>query len=397
MRILDGVEFVGELLKIAVVFPSGHFYDTPCVPNLAKYLARSGAEIHVFTATNRETPDGRLDGNRLKLHRFPFSLSTSKENVALLSIGFGFWLPTKLLFSGYDLVIACGIRGLFVVGIIAPLLHLRYAYNSLEIYSGARYERGLARWFKKAERAFNRRACLSIIQDSQRARLLAKVNQVDPQRIGLFPNAPYQYENEQGTQSGGSLRARFAISNTSKLVLYSGSIHAKWSGIGGILASAPDFPASYLLFLQARAAAHSSLKRDIEASCQAGKLIVSEKPLSVAEYDLLVQDAAIGLAWYESEEDNIRYVGLSSGKVAHFLRWGKPVILNRLPLFIEIFEKYGCGVLVDHAEEIPAAIERIEQDYDRYAQGARFAYSELFDMDKYAREIAEEIAKLRSL
>jgi glycosyltransferase involved in cell wall biosynthesis len=153
-------------------------------------------------------------------------------------------------------------------------------------------------------------------------------------------------------------------------------------------------PEGHVLFLQAREATRSDLGYGSDDPALSGKLVVSSKPLSVSEYDQFVRDATVGLAWYESDEDNIHYVGLSSGKVAHFFRWGKPVILNRLPLFNEIYEKYQCGILVDKADEIPAALEKIDQDYERYAAGARSAYSELFDMKKYAKELAKQIEQI---
>lgn len=373
-----------------MVFPSGHVYDTPCVPNLVKYLALNGCEVDLFAARNTATPDGCLQHERVTVHRYPIELVDARENVATLSFGFGLWLAPRLWRGSYDLVIACGIRGLFVVGVLAPFLGLRYGYNSLELYSGASYERGSRGWFKRLERWFNQRAGFSIIQDEQRAELLREINALKDQFIGLFPNAPYQSQRPLGVDRK-RLREQFGIRDTATLVIYSGSLQAPWSGVRKIVAAVARFDNDHVLFLQARAATSADLGPGVEQLCNNGRLVVSNMPLSVETYDSLVQASDIGLAWYESDDENIRYAGLSSGKVAHYLRWGKPIIINRLPLFEDFIPEYHCGLVVDDATEIAAALNTISANYEYYAEGARTAYSELFDMDSYARNLVQRV------
>jgi len=288
---------------------------------MAKYLALKGLDVDVFIAKNTATPDGSLEVERLKVYQYPIELSSAGEQVALLSVGFGLWLSTRLLRGNYDIVIACGIRGLFVVGTLALVSRIRYGYNSLEIYSGARYEHGIGRWFKCLERWFNRKACISIIQDSKRADLLRRINRLGSQLIALFPNAPYQSTNILEEQRDRFLR-RFGIPEEAALVVYSGSLQTRWSGLRRILDSVSGLDNEHVLFLQMRAATNFDVGEGIEELLNSGKLVISDKPLSVEEYDCLVQAAKIGIAWYESDEENIHYAGLSSGKIAHYLRWG---------------------------------------------------------------------------
>lgn len=342
-------------------------------------------------AKNTATPDGSLEVEHLKVYSFPIELSRARENVALLSVGFGLWLSIRLRRGNYALVIACGIRGLFVVGVLASFVGVKYGYNSLELYSGPRYECGLGRWFKRLERRFNQRACFSIIQDSKRAELLSRINGLGSQIIALFPNAPYQSGEGSVKDSRDNLLRHLGIPETARLVVYSGSLQAPWSGVGKILASVSGFPNGHILFLQTRSSTSTDFCDGIEDLCSSGKLLVSNSPLSAEAYDRLVQGAEVGIAWYESDDENIRFAGLSSGKVAHYLRWGKPVVINRLPLFTEIIEKYHCGVVVDNAGDIGAALEEISVNYTHYSAGALTAYSELFDMDKHARNLIEQI------
>ena len=85
--------------------------------------------------------------------------------------------------------------------------------------------------------------------------------------------------------------------------------------------------------------------------------------------------------------DNIYYVGLSSGKIASFLSKDKPVVVNTLPMYDEIFQRYRCGKLLNHISEIPAALISIIENYEEYSNGARRAYEDIYDMDRHARRI----------
>lgn len=377
-------------LRIAFVYPTGHVFDTPCVTNLIKHLGRNGIDVDVYLVHNTETPSGNLSRPRVKVHTYPWVQKRANENVALLSLGFGVWYAIRSAARHYDFTIACGIRGLFVVGLVAPVLRQPYAYNSLELYSGPKFGKGPRRWFKHLEQIFNQRAQLSIIQDACRAKLLSRINRLGNQEVCLFPNAPDQ-ESEAlavGMQPTGS---KYGLKETDRLIISSGSFEKPWSGIGKILSAVPQFPSGHVLFLQSRYKLHHHPDESLKKHVSEGRVIWSSDPLSAEDYDQLVRNSYIGVAWYESEDENILYVGLSSGKIAHYLRWAKPVVVNRLPLLAELFEKYGCGVVVDSEQGIGPALEKIDRDYEKYADGARRAYQELFDMDRYARALVKAI------
>lgn len=383
--------------KIACIFPSGHFFNTPCIPNLAGVLGEEGYEVSVYLAKNSSAPTGDNNLKGVDLVYFPLSLSRAREPVMLLSLGFWFWLVKVFLLRRYDFVIACGIRALFVVGSLSRLLNLNYAYDCLEIYSRGNRKGLVKSAFKVLESYFNRRAKFTIIQDSVRGEVLKRNNCLKSMPIVLFPNLPISYGSEEDNPANigcEELRVRLGIPANREVILYSGSLEAPWSGLKEIMKVCARLPDGWILCVQSRMDSDSWVNfcRENDLGPES-KVVASLRPLSTAEYDLLVRSARIGLAWYESEDENIRYVGLSSGKIAHYLSHGKPVIVNRLPLYEDVFEEFRCGVLVDDATEICERILEVEENYDAFSDGAKMAYVKVFAPDNYKDNILAAVAQ----
>jgi glycosyltransferase involved in cell wall biosynthesis len=396
MRILGEIDKL-ETMHLALIIPSGHFYNTPCIPNLAKYLAQQGCQVDIYVAQNQAVPGGELVHRNIRFYWFPIVQRHAKEKVALLSVGFFFWLAWRFIRQRYDYIIACGIRALFVVGLLSYLYRRQFIYNSLEIYSGDRFGTLRGRLFKRIESFFNRRAQFSVIQDYRRGEILRDVNNLDGQEILEFPNAPFQASSSMEVHDLAEIehrvRTRFKISNKKRIIVYSGSLEAKWSGCQRILRVLPQLPRDWILFLQHRMKPDEPMPPELIDLTKEGRLFMSTTPLTSEDYDDLIAAADIGLAWYESEEDNIRYVGFSSGKIAHYFSHGKPVIVNSLPMYDEIFAKEGCGELVQDVVEIPAAVEAIAQNYAHYSEGARSVYERVYDMQGYTREIVAALKR----
>jgi len=381
-------------MKVAIVLPSGHFFDTPCVPNLAKCLAEKGFKVDLFTAKNLATPTGKLEHPDISIRWFPITLNKSKETIIWLIAGFFFWFGKFLIMNRYDYVIACGIRSLFVVGFLSLIFRFKYIYHSLEIYSGKQFTSLKGRIFKKCESYFNKRAVFCIIQDEKRAQILRRLNSLKGQPIMIFPNSPLITKNNQCEVTTSvmncDINKKFNIPEGKILILYSGSLSDDWSGCRKIIESTRYFSENWILFLQARTEIKETfITADLETFIKENKVIYSLKPLSEEEYNELVDRISVGLAWYESEDENIKYVGLSSGKISMYLLHGKPIIVNRIPMYDEICDMYKCGIVIDKTEEIPKALDKIIDKYETYSTGAYIAYEDLFNIEKYCSTISE--------
>jgi len=377
--------------RIAAMFPSGHLFDTPCIPNLVVHIAKQGIDVDLYSAFNSATPTGDFKNHgNVWHHLFPWTQRRAKENIAILSIVFFIWSWYKLSKKDNQILLAVGVRGLILVGFLAIFLRKKYIYYSLEIYDQEHRGGFLFKLFKWLEIYFHKKAVATVIQDDVRGALISDLNRVERESVLVFPNAPYgDTDCEDNQELSAKIFEKVNLSDT-KLILASGSLSAKWAGIESLILVASEFPENCLFFLQSRQDVRKTLKFDVDDK----KVFVSTSPLSVEQYNSLVCESHVCIAIYESSDRNIQYVGLSSGKLAHYLSCGKPIIVNRIPLWADLVDKYKCGVVVDDYSEIPNAIQRINFEYDLYVEGAKKVYAEYFNMDEYASNIASEISKL---
>jgi hypothetical protein len=68
----------------------------------------------------------------------------------------------------------------------------------------------------------------------------------------------------------------------------------------------------------------------------------------------MFSSADIGLVLYRNldtflQGENMTYVGLSSGKLAQYTRFGLPVVVSAWHGLVELITKYKCGVCVNDA------------------------------------------------
>jgi hypothetical protein len=171
-------------------------------------------------------------------------------------------------------------------------------------------------------------------------------------------------------------RQRFGLVPEQRIVLHAGSL-GDWTGIENILASVPSWPAEWVLVVHTRYDAESSAYVDrLRARAAPGRVFFSLKPVPRQAYDDLVDGADLGLAFYVATGDsaytrtNIQAIGLSSGKLAYYLRSGLPVIVNRAASVAGQVEEAGCGVAVERASDIAGALQRISADFAAYSDRA---------------------------
>jgi hypothetical protein len=129
-------------------------------------------------------------------------------------------------------------------------------------------------------------------------------------------------------------------------------------------------------------------------------VVFSLKPVPRQEYDPLIDGADIGLAFYVAVGDssftqrNIQTIGLSSGKLAYYLRAGLPVVVNRAASIAALVESTGCGVAVEDATGIGRALESIAVDYDRFSAQACAFFDTHLDFRRAFAEVVHRVDRL---
>jgi glycosyltransferase involved in cell wall biosynthesis len=93
----------------------------------------------------------------------------------------------------------------------------------------------------------------------------------------------------------------------------------------------------------------------------------------------------------------VQTIGLSSGKLAYYLRAGLPVIVNRAASVADLVERSGCGVAVEDARDIASALERIAQRYDDYSAAACRFFEQHLDFRRAFDSVIRRVDALRDV
>ncbi len=118
--------------------------------------------------------------------------------------------------------------------------------------------------------------------------------------------------------------------------------------------------------------------------------VITQK-LSDEEYTKFISAYDIALVWYSDEDDNIYYVGLSSGKLFKHLSIGQPVIVNEAPGLAEEVRKYKLGVVIKDARELEDAVRTITADYDSYVKNIKRIYRKRYDYKKVSKKFFDSM------
>jgi hypothetical protein len=297
--------------------------------------------------------------------------------------------------AAYDCVIGVDPDGLELAASSAPGAPL--GYYSLELLLSDELTTPAERRLKARERELSQRAAFVIVQDEERGRLLAEDNAVDWQRVVLVPNAPLGPARRKPARLW---HERFGLEAAQRVVLHAGSL-GDWTGIEDIVGRVPTWPEPWVLVVHTRYEGESSpYVERLRAQKDPRRVHFSLRPVERQAYDELVDSAEVGLAFYVPTADsaftqqNVQTIGLSSGKLAYYLRSGLPVVVNRAASIAATLEQVGCGLAVEDAAHVGSALARIAERYDDYSAAALRFFDEHLDFRRAFDAVIERIEAL---
>ena len=94
-------------------------------------------------------------------------------------------------------------------------------------------------------------------------------------------------------------------------------------------------------------------------------------------------------------QENVRTIGLSSGKVAYYLRAGLPVVVNDASSLGAFVREHRCGEVVQRAADLREAVERLDAHEAVYSANALTTFRERLDFDQSIAPVIERIRKLK--
>lgn len=290
----------------------------------------------------------------------------------------------------YVCVIGVDTLGLAVATIMNLHRKTPIIYWSLEIRYARELTHVLDRLLKTLERPCNRRAALTIIQDSERSNSLRVENAIDPSKILIVPNGPLGQRPRFGSDL---LRRKFGLRQHDRIILHIGRIEPQVLS-RELAAAASHWPEDWVLIFHGGIRWYDEVYLEEVREAGKGRALQSLEPLSYDELDMLVMSGDIGIVVYQKELGPNHALAGSSGKLGHYLRCGLPVVSLDLPGLPEVLHRYQCGICVSDLEGMAGAIERILQRYDFYSANAVKCYEEVYEFGRHFGQVLRHIERL---
>ncbi|MBC7232374.1 MAG: glycosyltransferase [Chloroflexi bacterium] len=372
--------------RILILYPAGHLDRTPSVKHLAHILAQGGFFVDILTISNVTVPKSTFAHENINVLHIPIKLYTFYEPIPYVLAMFSLHGLRIYLRNHYDCIIGAGIRGLYVGTFWSLIRRVPLVYHSLELYPSWERHRCLDRLAKAIERWANRKCAFTIIQDESRAKLLAEDNGVPMDRMIFMPNAA---PGKASRKKSIYIKARFGIPTEKVIILFAGTLFAKWAPTLALVRRAQEWPDDWVLVLHSNTTLSDEWRETIKAADRKDRVILSCDPVPYEQLHEIIASADVGLAIYTSNDTNMSNMGLSSGKIAEYLRWGVPVVVSDLQYTADVIRQYHCGIVIDKLEALEGAIRQILSNYERYADGAVRCFNEVWSLDNYRSVIVQ--------
>ncbi|MBA4375972.1 MAG: hypothetical protein C0401_07350 [Anaerolinea sp.] len=390
-------EFVADTMgalgrRIGIVYPAGLLSVTPSMVGLVQSLTNYGYTVDLYLCFEPEIVEKTFPGKNVQVYILP-QMHGVGGRIKLWLSGFRYLRKQCQRFH-YNAIIGVDAWGLLLASIPAKMEKIPIVYLSLEILFWQTASTVYLKILKLLERLCNRWADFSIVQDRDRAEILSKENNIPLEKIQLLPNAPFGPASVYKTNY---LHETLMIDPERTIILYLGNIHS--SLLSEELArNARTWTSDLAMVFHCKSRVSPSADKYIESfisqvdGCQ---VYLSDQPVLPYRIRDLVASARIGVALYghKATDLNNYTVGLSSGKIAHYLQCGLPVIVSNLPTLKRLIDTYNCGICVEKVEEVPVAIETIICDYVRYSENAIICFQKEFSFDLHMAPILARLDK----
>lgn len=431
-----------EKSRIGIVYPEDNLDSVPSICNAASLLSKEGWIVDIFTHISAKFNAPSFSDSRITIRRLrPVITSADTKSVVPRrwhrkvqgirdSSAFvcGMYQAPKVFYQTakgliihairlkdsirnslrvwklhrqcpYHCFIGIDANGLLMAHAISRLVRVPVVYYSLEILLSKDLITPKDRQLKKKELLLSRNVAFVVIPGQERAELLAKENKIPIRKFVLVPNSPLGFARRQPSSYW---HKRFGLPSEYRIILHTGGT-GRWTGIREIVSSVKSWPENWILVVHTRY--DTEMRKSINELRQQAipeRVFFSLSPIKRQEYQVLVDGADIGIAFYIPGSDhpynntNIKVLGLSSGKIAHYLHAGLPVIINRTPSISKLISNEGCGVSVEETTDIGKAIAQIERDYEEYSKRACSFFEKHLKFESNFQKVLDRISMLES-
>ncbi len=398
----------------SIFFYDGYVSLAPTIINLAKILDQTGYLITIFATQNKDIPQPEKIGE-VKVLYFPkiiklyifFNRGTFRT---LIRIGeiiiFCFQSFTYLLRSNHQVeklntTINFGIdlHGSIVALLCSFIFKQKFIFLSLELEQPRKFKY-ISKPFSKIAKLAYKKSEGVIVQDEDRFKTLSEYYQYQHPKVFYLPNS---YLNDLSPDANPTqfFREKFNLSKEKfpYIVLYAGQLNDNVysKSLAHAFASIDNGCALVFHGVDPRGFKEEDPYIQSLRQVNSNNLFLSLNLLPFEEVDKIYSSSDICVAFYENFDDNHAKIAKASGKLAQYLKHGKPVLVNNSPSLSQILEKYQFGIIINNpsdAQEINLAINEILNCYETYSKNAKLCFEAEFDFGKKMEPILSFINSL---
>lgn len=362
----------GARRDIAFVIPHPYVDAVACFREPIEHLADEGWHVDLYTTLSPDNPPPFFGRESVRV--LLIDMMTRAGAVRLVGA-----LVTHR--PKYRWIVTVPQWGLHYAGLAGRLAGIPVGCISDELRPAAEATTPGGRRWAWRERRAHRRCAWTIALSEERADFIRREHGLeDDHQIFVVPNAA---RGPARRLCSHFYQETLAIPDDRCVLLHAGSWWWKLR-FRELEDVASRWGAGAVLVLQGRLPDH------LGAPLATPNIRVSPAVLPAELLDHAVSSAHIGLALYDEATANNRLMGTASGKVGLYMKNALPVIVTAQPSF-EWIEREGCGVLVSDVAAIPAAIDRIRDNYSVYVGRVQRVYDERLDFDRRFRAVAVKL------
>ena len=368
--------------RILLLHPEGNINNNPNLTGIVEILCEQGYTVDIFSKKNE------------KIYQFTpcpnahLYLEEIKNFEKLLE------LTIKKYCAPYSLIIGVDQDGIIEASKIAGMQNVPYGLISYEIL----FEDEIGLENKKDEIEACKKLSFAVVSDKIRGALLSKENKIPKDKLLYIPVAGRAVRKDKKLSF---LHTKFKIENNKHIALYMGSI-LQWAMIDELIESIDKWPDDWVLVIHGRYGQNYLNKNFVEKVEKSKKIFFSSEPCEkFNDLSILLHSADAGIAFYKPcytcslDGNNIKNIGLSSGKLAVYLQHGLPVITNATEPWTSYIKTYNLGMVIKEPRDIENCFNQNITREDFKENCYRFFY-EYLDLDKTIIPLLDAIKRFNN-
>lgn len=321
-------------MKLLIIHPEGNIKNNPNLYFFCKELVERGFSIKLYSKLR----PGIYQGDLFPGAEFRYQTQNRIEN---------FKTKKALLKEQFDYVIGID-EGIVDAKRLADAMGVSFGFLSYEIYFDNEIENLRAKTDLRNKK-LSKKACqniqFAIIQDEVRKQILIKEYDLITDKVFLMPVAATGIKRLPKSDYFYDL---LPIPKSKKILLYMGWMDERQ--INRLVTYSQFLPEDWVIVIHSRYKYSGILPDDYDAE----KIFFSlDKPVdNIEEIGDLLSGVDAGFSTYQADYktaqtgDNIKYIGLSSGKTSTFLQHGVPVVIENMNMWDELVPQYNLGLVL---------------------------------------------------